>query len=86
MSALDEQVVLELRRLGLPTDTTQVINKSNRPTPLLASAVYRCLKRHGVSGRPKPEKQAAHQPFVMVTQPGFLHLDVKYLNKLAGRH
>ena len=63
LSALDEQVVLELRRLGLPSDTiTQVINKSVRPTPLSASAVYRCLKRHGVSARPKPAKQAAHHP------------------------
>ena len=70
----------------MPSDTiTLVINKSDRRTPLSASSVYRCLKRHGVSGRPKPAKQAAHQPFEVVTQPGFLHLDVKYLTKLAGR-
>ena len=76
LSALDEQVVVELRRLGLSAD---------RPKPLSASAVYRCLKLHGVAGRYQPTKWAVHQPFKVDTQPGFLHLDVKYLPKLAGR-
>ena len=87
LSTLDEQVVLELRRLGLSADTImQVINKStNLPKPFSVSAVYRCLKRYGVAGRPKLAKRAAYQPFEVVTQPGFLHLEVKYLPKLVGR-
>ncbi len=47
------------------------------------SALHRCLKRHGVSTRPETETaKRATKPF-KAYQPGYLHVDVKYLPQMG---
>ena len=48
-------------------------------------AAGRRLKRHHVAGRPPRLRKYRGQTFATVTQPGFIHLDVKYLTVLKGR-
>ena len=78
LTALEEALVCELRRaveLGLD-DITEVMQRCVNPQ-LSRSAIHRCLVRHGLNRRPKPEK-----PTVGVFQAasvGFIHVDLKHL-------
>lgn len=86
LNAAQEAVVLELRRsLGLSLDDlTGVVREFLHPT-ILRSSVHRLLKRNGLSARPVtggPDKPA-HKPF-KVYEPGYLHVDVKYLPQMPG--
>ena len=50
---------------------------------LSRSAIHRCLQRHGISRRPKPDKPASassNRPAV-----GFIHIDLKHLPALQRR-
>ena len=60
LTVLEEQLVCELRtRLDLPhlplDDIVEVMRRCINPN-LSRSAVHRCLQRHGVSKRPKPQR------------------------------
>jgi len=84
LSPLEEALVGELRtRLQLPLDDiTEVIHRCVNPK-LSRSAVYRCLRRHGLSRPPTPEKPAVGV-FEDATV-GFIHMDLKYLPALERR-
>jgi transposase len=78
----EETLICGLRTdvgLGLD-DLVEVMQRCVNPS-LSRSAIYRCLRRHGVSGsveRPAPEAQGRFdvQPF------GFVHIDLKHLTSL----
>ena len=57
LSGLEEELVCELRtRLHLPVDDiTEVMRRCVNGT-LSRSAIHRCLQRHGIGHRPKPDK------------------------------
>lgn len=84
LSPMEEALVCELRtRLALPLDDiVEVMQRCLNPK-LSRSAIHRCLKRHGINRRPKPDKPAVGV-FEQATV-GFIHIDLKHLPALAKR-
>jgi transposase InsO family protein len=84
LTPLEERLVVELRtNLELPLDDiVEVMRRCVNPK-LSRSAIHRCLKRHGVSARPKPPKPAAGT--FEDASIGFIHVDLKHLTRLQGR-
>jgi transposase-like protein len=84
LSAIEERIVVELRTLlALPLDDiVEVMRRCVNPK-LSRSAIHRCLKRHGVSARPKATKPPVG---AFEDAPvGFIHLDLKFLPALERR-
>ena len=81
LTAMEETLVRELcTRLQLPLDDiVEVMCRCINPK-LSRSAIYRCLKRHGITQRPKPERPAAGR--FEEERVGFIHMDLKYLPAL----
>jgi transposase InsO family protein len=86
LGEVEEQIVKELRlNVGLSLDDiTEVMQRCINKT-LSRSAIYRTMKRCGVSKPPQKDKEAKWQPFEEVDEPGYIHMDVKYLTKLEGK-
>jgi transposase InsO family protein len=84
LSAMEEALVCELRTqvwLALD-DIVEVMRRCLNPR-LSRSAIHRCLKRHALNRRPKPDK-----PLVGAfeqTGVGFIHIDLKHLPALERR-
>jgi transposase InsO family protein len=81
LTALEESLVCELRtRLGLPLDdVTEVMRRCANPE-LSRSAIHRCLVRHGLNRRPKPDKPRIGT--FEQASVGFIHIDLKHLPAL----
>ena len=81
----EENLIVELRRtLALPLDDiVEAMRRCVNPA-LSRSAVHRCLKRHQLSARIKPDKQPP-VAFETETPAGFVHIDLKYLPPLNRR-
>ena len=86
LSQAEEALVIALKRdVGLSlNDITEVMNRCVNEN-LSRSAIYRCLKRNGVSGKQKSSQKKQAGAFETVTEPGFIHMDVKYLTVLDGK-
>ncbi len=84
LSVLEEELVCALRtRLELPLDDIVEVMRRCMNPKLSRSAIHRCLKRHGISQRPKPAKPKAGR---FEDAPiGFIHIDLKYLPALERR-
>jgi transposase len=84
LSAMDEALVCELRtKLRLPLDDITEVMRRCVNAKLSRSAIHRCLKRHGLNRRPKPDKPAVG---VFEQAPvGFIHVDLKHLPALQRR-
>lgn len=82
LSDLEQRLVVELRTsLELPLDDiVEVMHRCVNPK-LSRSAIHRCLKRHGISGRSKAAKDKPGA-FEAAEPCGFIHLDLKYLTPL----
>ena len=85
LSALEEALVCaELRtKLQLPLDDITEVMRRCVNAKLSRSAIHRCLKRHGLSRRPQPDK-----PVVGIFEQatvGFIHVDLKHLPALQRR-
>ena len=84
LSTIEETLVCELRTtLQLPLDDVVEVMRRCVNAELSRSAIHRCLQRHGISRRPKPDK-----PKVGVFQQttiGFIHIDLKHLPALERR-
>ena len=87
LSPLQEEVVVELRKtLLLPLDDLFVIVRDHINDKVSRSGLARCLDRHGASRLrdliPQEEgAKPAYKPFKEY-QPGFLHVDIKYLPRM----
>jgi transposase-like protein len=84
LTDLEQRLVLELRTaLQLPLDDIVEVMRRCMNPKLSRSAIHRCLKRHGVSARPKPGKRqvGTFEP----TGVGFIHVDLKHLARLDGQ-
>ena len=80
-AAEEEAIAVELRtRLALSLDDIlEVVRRCLRPD-ISRSALHRCLKRHGVSQRPREAAPAAQR---FAAQPfGDVHVDLKHLPRL----
>lgn len=83
-SPMEEALVCELRtELQLPLDDIVEVMRRCVNDKLSRSAIHRCLKRHGLSQRPKPDKPAVGV-FETATV-GFIHIDLKHLPALERR-
>lgn len=80
----EEEIAVGLRtELGLSLDDgLEVMRRCIRPT-ISRSALHRCLKRRGVSSRPKARDPRA-EPFAP-TPFGYVHIDLKHLPRLKRR-
>ena len=87
LTSAQEAVAVELRRmLLLPLDDLLAVCREFLNPNVSRSGLDRCLRRHGVSNlnalRPKVPAEP-HKAFKSY-EPGFLHVDVKYLPHLLG--
>ena len=85
LTPFQEAVVVELRKtLMLPLDDLLAVVREFITPNVSRSGLDRCLRRHGVGSlkalQPKAEKPG-HKPFKSY-EPGFVHLDVKYLPQM----
>lgn len=84
LAPLEEALVCELRtQVRLPLDDIVEVMHRCVNAKLSRSAIHRCLKRHGLNQRPKPDK-----PAVGVFEQagvGFIHIDLKHLPALQKR-
>jgi transposase len=84
LTALEERLICELRtNLQLPLDDLTEVMKRCVNSAISRSATHRCLKRHGLSQRPKPDKPAVGR--FEDTTVGFIHVDIKHLPALERR-
>lgn len=86
LSPARERVVAELRRtLLLPLDDLLAVTREFICAQVSRSGLDRCLRRHGVGNlndlKPAPPREA-HKSFKSY-EPGYLHMDVKYLPQMA---
>lgn len=87
LTSAQEAIVVSLRQQWLlPLDDLLVVTREFLNPDVSRSGSDRCLRRHGVAHLkalpPKPEV-TPHQTF-KAYEPGFVHLDVKYLPALDG--
>ena len=86
LSPAQELVAVELRRmLLLPLDDLLAVTREFMCPAVSRSGLDRCLRRHGVGNLDalKPTKpEGAHKAF-KAYEPGYLHMDVKYLPQMA---
>lgn len=84
LTEVEERLVLELRSaLALPLDDIVEVMRRCVNAKLSRSAIHRCLKRHGVSARPKVAKPQVGR--FEATDIGFIHVDLKHLTRLQGQ-
>ena len=84
MTPAQEAVVVALRKtLWLPLDDMLAVTREFISEKASRSAVHRLLKRHGISRLPTEAKlKTPAKPF-KAYEPGYLHVDVKYLPQMA---
>lgn len=81
-----EAVVVELRRvLFLPLDGLLAVCREFLNSDVSRSGLDRCLLRHGVSNLKDlaPKSPAVRRKMFRTYEPGFLHVDLKYLPQMA---
>ena len=86
LTPAQEAVAVELRRMHLlPLDDLLAVCREFLNPDVSRSGLDRCLRRHGVSNlnalRPKTPTEP-HKAF-KTYEPGYLHVDVKYLPQMA---
>jgi transposase InsO family protein len=79
-----EAVVIALRQtLRLPLDDLLVVTREFLNEGASRSGLSRLLKRHGLNRLPvEADAAIPHKPF-RAYEPGYLHMDVKYLPQMA---
>jgi len=87
LTAAQEMLVVELRRtLLLPLDDLLVVTREFINPDVSRSGLDRCLRRHEVSDLKslQPEIEGATKPWKTFKdyEPGFLHIDIKYLPQM----
>ena len=85
LTPAEEAIALALRTdAGLSLDDLHEVMRRCLNPGLSRSAVYRCLRRHGVAGRPDPGPPD-RLAFETETPAGYVHMDVKHLARLHGQ-
>ena len=86
LSPAQEVVVVELRRLLLlPLDDLLAVTREFINPSVSRSGLDRCLRRHGVGSLTALKPKVASEPHkaFKAYEPGYLHIDVKYLPQMA---
>ena len=89
LSSSEEAIVIELRKmLLLPLDDLLVVIREFIQPAMSRSALDRCLRRHNVSNLnkliPVEEDEPAQKKSFKAYEPGFVHVDVKYLPQMPN--
>jgi len=88
LSAGQEAIVVELRKtLLLPLDDLLVVVREFINADVSRSGLDRCLSRHGAGNLRELQRLANPQPEAVVKtfksyEPGFIHIDIKYLPQM----
>jgi len=87
LTPAQEVLVVELRRtLLLPLDDLLAVTREFINPSVSRSGLDRCLRRHGVSDlkalQPEVEGQAKPAKTFKDYEPGFVHVDIKYLPQM----
>jgi len=83
-SPMEETLICELRtELQLPLDDIVEVMRRCVNDKLSRSAIHRCLKRHGLSQRPRPDKPSVGS--FEQAPVGFIHMDLKHLPAMERR-
>jgi transposase InsO family protein len=87
LSPVQELIVVELRKtLLLPTDDLLAITREFINPAVSRAGLGRCLRRHGVSDLRNLVEQESATPATKKTfkdyEPGFVHIDIKYLPQM----
>ena len=84
LNPVEEEIAVELRtRLHLSLDDILEVMHRGLRDNISRSALYRCLKRRGVSGHSKKEK--AEKKSFEETAFGYVHVDLKHLTRLEKK-
>ena len=86
LTPTQEVIVVELRRmLLLPLDDLLAVTREFLNPDASRSGLDRCLRRHGMSNLNalRPKEPATARNGFKAYQPGFLHVDVKYLPQMS---
>ena len=84
LNAAQEELVIYLRtQLLLPLDDLLAVIKEFIEPGMSRSALDRLLRRRGHSRLPVPDKPSDTSKPFKAYEPGYLHLDVKYLPQMA---
>jgi len=90
LSPAQERLVVELRQLlELPLDDLLVVTREFIHPAVSRSGLARCLSRHGLEDlrtlkAQRTAAQTAPAKSFKAYEPGYVHVDVKYLPKLNG--
>ena len=87
LSSSEEVIVVELRKtLLLPLDDLLVVVREFIQPDMSRSALDRCLRRHGISNLskliPVEDDEPTQKKSFKAYEPGFVHVDVKYLPQM----
>ncbi len=87
LTPAQELVVIELRKtLLLPLDDLLAVTREFINPDVSRSGLDRCLRRHGVSNLqaliPPPEDEVKPTKTFKDDEPGFVHVDIKYLPQM----
>ena len=85
LTPAQEAVAMAVREtLWLPLDDLLMVVREFLNPDVSRSGLARCMKRHGLNTRPVEDKDAriAHKTFKDY-EPGFVHVDIKYLPQMA---
>jgi transposase InsO family protein len=87
LTPAQEAIVVELRRsLLLPLDDLLAVTREFLCEAVSRSGLDRCLRRHGVGNLKdlRPAVPAAPRKAFKAYEPGYLHMDIKYLPQMPG--
>lgn len=87
LTPIQECMVVELRKtLLLPLDDLLTVTREFINAKATRAGIYRCLKRHGAGSlkelMPKEEGDQLPVKSFRKYEPGYLHMDIKYLPKM----
>jgi transposase InsO family protein len=89
LSPAEEAIAVELRKmLLLPLDDLLVITREFINAKASRAGLDRCLRRHGISDLNKLRQQQSQEPGQSKAksfkdyEPGFVHIDIKYLPQM----
>jgi transposase InsO family protein len=91
LTPAQEMIVVELRRtLLLPLDDLLAVTREFINPDVSRSGLDRCLRRHEVADlkslQPEQEGQAKPLKTFKDYEPGYLHIDIKYLPQMPGEN
>lgn len=85
LTEIEEEAIIKTRQLSqLALDDLFIVLKDSIPN-LSRSSLHRCLKRHGVSQLPKPERTETEKKPFKKYEIGYFHIDTAEIKTAEGK-